>query len=201
MSVSPSTFTCSDIGLNTVTLIVTDDNGNIGTATTTVTVVGECEPIPDATLEGVVNWNSSCSAKDIHIILMNNDVSGLNYAFDTEVDETGHFSTPFFEAGTYDIYVKVDGYLTRLYANTVLAEGLNFQTVDGIIPGDINGDDFVNLLDFSVLTASFGAMVGEENYNSISDFNCDGTINIIDVSILASSFGLVGAIPPLLSTE
>ena len=40
MSVSPNSFTCSNIGNNTVTLTVTDVNGNTSTATATVTVVG-----------------------------------------------------------------------------------------------------------------------------------------------------------------
>jgi hypothetical protein len=40
MSVSPSSFNCTNIGSNTVTLTVTDVNGNSNTATATVTVVG-----------------------------------------------------------------------------------------------------------------------------------------------------------------
>jgi hypothetical protein len=38
MSVSPSTFGCSNLGLNEVTLTVIDVNGNVATATATVTV-------------------------------------------------------------------------------------------------------------------------------------------------------------------
>lgn len=40
ISVSPTTFTCADIGANTVTLTVTDVNGNVSTGTATVTVNG-----------------------------------------------------------------------------------------------------------------------------------------------------------------
>jgi hypothetical protein len=38
MTVSPSSFTCSDIGENTVTLTVTDNNGNSSTGTAIVTI-------------------------------------------------------------------------------------------------------------------------------------------------------------------
>ncbi|MFC4721367.1 hypothetical protein ACFO5O_03455, partial [Geojedonia litorea] len=44
MSVSPSTFDCSNVGPNTVTLTVTDVNGNVETGTATVTVKDEVKP-------------------------------------------------------------------------------------------------------------------------------------------------------------
>ncbi|MDB5267564.1 MAG: hypothetical protein JWP58_604 [Hymenobacter sp.] len=42
--VSPSAFTCSNIGPNAVTLTVTDTNGNVSTATATATVVDNTAP-------------------------------------------------------------------------------------------------------------------------------------------------------------
>lgn len=50
LSVAPSTFTCSDIGVNTVTLTATDDYNNTSTCTATVTVVGAV-PIPSITVD------------------------------------------------------------------------------------------------------------------------------------------------------
>ena len=43
--VSPSSFTCANIGPNTVTLTVKDDSGNVSTATATVTVRDATAPI------------------------------------------------------------------------------------------------------------------------------------------------------------
>ncbi len=45
MSLDISTFDCSMIGDNTVTLTVTDDSGNIATCTSTVTVTDETAPV------------------------------------------------------------------------------------------------------------------------------------------------------------
>ena len=45
VTVSPTTFNCSNIGLNTVTLTVTDIHGNVRTATATVTVVDVSAPV------------------------------------------------------------------------------------------------------------------------------------------------------------
>ena len=44
-SVSKSTFNCSNVGANTVTLSATDASGNVGTATATVTVLDTIKPV------------------------------------------------------------------------------------------------------------------------------------------------------------
>ena len=44
MSVSPSSFTCANVGANTVTLTVTDVHGNVNTATAVVTVADQTAP-------------------------------------------------------------------------------------------------------------------------------------------------------------
>src|SRR5688572_14838227 len=45
MSVTPSTFTCANVGANVVTLTVTDVNGNTSTCTSTVTVQDNVPPV------------------------------------------------------------------------------------------------------------------------------------------------------------
>jgi subtilisin-like proprotein convertase family protein len=45
ISVSPSSFTCANVGLNTVTMTVTDVNGNSSTCLSIVTVVDDVDPI------------------------------------------------------------------------------------------------------------------------------------------------------------
>jgi hypothetical protein len=45
ITVSPSNFTCADVGSNTVTLTVTDTNGNINTGEATVTVKDLIKPV------------------------------------------------------------------------------------------------------------------------------------------------------------
>ncbi len=61
MSVSPSTFTCSNLGTNTVTLTVRDIYGNIGTSTATVTVIDTTLPTIVAPAAIATTTNAGCT--------------------------------------------------------------------------------------------------------------------------------------------
>ena len=69
LSVSPSTFDCADVGDNTVTLTVTDNNGNVSTCTTTVTVEDNVAPtavcVAPFTVQLDASGNASITAADI----------------------------------------------------------------------------------------------------------------------------------------
>ena len=68
LSVTPDTFSCADIGPNTVTLTVTDSIGQTDTCTATVTVVDTTAPMAlcqDITIQLDGNGNASITALDI----------------------------------------------------------------------------------------------------------------------------------------
>lgn len=49
--------------------------------------------------------------------------------------------------------------------------------------GDLNGDDFINVVDFSILLSKWGTS------DAVADLNKDGVINVVDFSILLSNWG------------
>lgn len=65
--------------------------------------------------------------------------------------------------------------------------------IDGIvkirIPGDLNGDDVVDILDAIMLSNAFGTSPGDPAWNPDADLNGDGIVDIIDAILLANSFG------------
>jgi uncharacterized protein YrzB (UPF0473 family) len=68
ISVSPSTFDCSNVGANTVTLSVLDVNGNVGTCDATVTVEDNVAPTAicqDITVQLDANGEVVITAADI----------------------------------------------------------------------------------------------------------------------------------------
>jgi hypothetical protein len=68
----------------------------------------------------------------------------------------------------------------------------NNFTADGFfsvtIPGDINGDGTVNILDAIMLSNAFFARPGDSNWNPNADINGDGVVNILDAILLANHF-------------
>jgi hypothetical protein len=57
-------------------------------------------------------------------------------------------------------------------------------------PGDLNGDGYRNVSDFSMFVACYGSHVGDENYDTKADLNGDGFINVADFSMMASVYGV-----------
>jgi hypothetical protein len=56
------------------------------------------------------------------------------------------------------------------------------------LPGDINGDKKVNILDAIQLANAFGTKPGNPNWNPNADINCDNKVNILDAIVLGNYF-------------
>jgi parallel beta-helix repeat protein len=57
------------------------------------------------------------------------------------------------------------------------------------LPGDLNGDGTVNILDVIQAASAFGSSPGQPRWNSQADINKDGLINILDLILIATNFG------------
>jgi hypothetical protein len=67
------------------------------------------------------------------------------------------------------------------------------STSNAAIPGDINGDGVVNVLDLRILADAFGSKPGDPRWNSKADLNGDGKIDLSDLAILATHYGRTDA--------
>ena len=86
-------------------------------------------------------------------------------------------------------------YTISATADSVLGENETSDNtfVDGwilvTIPGDINGDKTVNILDAILVSKAFGARPASPNWSPNADTNDDGLVNLLDAISLAGTFG------------
>lgn len=184
---------CPDLSLN-----IGDpcDDGNDGTENDSVTSSCECigEPIL-ASLTGSAEWINTCGPRDMTFTFYEVGTSTLVELFNSSISGDGTYSLSNVPVGTFDIFIKIDGVLQNGYLNQVVSIDTNNLNLGSFTPGDINGDNGVNITDFSLVSAAFGSVEGDPNYNPLADMNCDGGVNIIELSLLNIGFGMSGDFP------
>lgn len=97
------------------------------------------------------------------------------------------FSTNF--TGAVDVYVKGRTFLRKV--QTGVTAGLNCCSFS-LNNGDCDGNNLVDIGDYSLLASRFDRVVGETLYDIRADLNGDGIVDIADYALLAANFDGVG---------
>jgi hypothetical protein len=114
----------------------------------------------------------------------------------TTTDGNGAFTVNGIPTGTYDVEVKHAQSLSLKANGLVFVAGTSTSQAFGtLLAGDVNNDDAVTIIDFSILRASFGLAQGDAGFDPRADLNGNGGVDILDFSILRSNFGLGGPVP------
>jgi alpha-tubulin suppressor-like RCC1 family protein len=103
----------------------------------------------------------------------------------------GSYSVSGLPTGTYNIGVKGPKWLRKTLTG-VSVSGQVAGISPSLLAGDINGDNVVDLNDFSLLAEAFGSDSSSANWNVYADLNCDGVVDLNDFSLLAANFGVAG---------
>lgn len=134
LNVVPSSFNCSNIGINTVTLTATDNSGNVSTATASVTVL---PAINDEAL--TASSNAICSGKNATITTASS-VAGVRYNLRNDATNAIIVGPV---TGTGNSMSFNTGYLTSNTTFNVYAEtnpiyyGLDFDGTNDVINTNI----------------------------------------------------------------
>ncbi len=126
-------------------------------------------------LKAIVYYNST------------NESGNSGSIIETSAEATNAFknaiSSPYYAANNFGSllkYTKVLPLLTTAITNTVTPI---------LKPGDVNRDGRVDILDFQLLSNSFGKLPGQTGYDGRCDFNSSNTVDILDFQILSNNFG------------
>lgn len=188
-SASQTSFTDSNIGGNVITLTVQDVGNNTADCMANVTVT----PAPTAltislVLEGRmgnINGTYTIQLYDATGTTLIQTFTPTVSSPDTDITLTN--LTP----GTYRIGVKEAKFLQRV-TDLTLATGNNSLNVGTLLAGDTNNDNFVTILDFSLLASTFNLASTDNGYDARADFNGDNQVSATDFSLLAVNFNTAG---------
>ena len=108
---------------------------------------------------------------------------------------SGSFTVAGVPAGTFDVEVKQAQALSRRASNVAfITNTATSQSFGTLFTGDVNNDNAVTIVDFSILRTSLGLSAGQAGYDERADLNGNTTVDILDFSLLRSNFGLAGPV-------
>jgi glucose/arabinose dehydrogenase/PKD repeat protein len=110
-------------------------------------------------------------------------------------DTIGNFYVPGIAPGVYTIAIKNGQSLQVVRASQLLSTGVVSLDFGTLKMGDINGDNFITLLDLGQLTSSYNKGVGDPEYVPLADLNGDGFVTVLDLGILIQNYNTSGETP------
>ncbi|TVR79637.1 MAG: hypothetical protein EA409_08985, partial [Saprospirales bacterium] len=147
-------------------------------------------------LSGNVNVLSACAGRVLQVSFYAAGTDELVSSQSGTLDSMGNFSIDGVIAGSYDVFVKIDGYLQKGIAGINVGENsLPDLVFDSLVAGDVNGDNIVGQSDLDALIQAYNTLIGDAGFNAAADFNCDGKVDINDLTKLIENFGETGDIP------
>jgi hypothetical protein len=131
----------------------------------------------------VPNWSYP-----LNVTLISN---GQTETYQVEADESGSFSLLNLTPGEYEAGVQSEHSL-REVDNITIISGINSHNFGSLREGDVDHNNFINIIDFSILSTNFGMCEGTAGYDERADFNGDNCVILVDFSLLSSNFGEEG---------
>ncbi len=118
---------------------------------------------------------------------------GCPQALTSRTEDDGSFALPGVWPGTYDVLVKAYNTLARRTDGVLVgAEGASVD-LGQLASGDVDDDNRVSILDYSLLATSYGKLRGSPGYDLRADLNGDGRVDAADSALLAAHYGEQGA--------
>jgi len=152
------------------------------TITGTVSLQGRPAP-PDA------SW-----VTPLNVTFYFTGTSTVYKSVDVTTTNTGVFTVTGVDLWTWDIRVKGLHTLANKKNNVTVITVTAPIDFGLLYEGDADGNNRVNILDFSILATAYGKQSGQPGFDLRADFNNNGRIEILDFSLLATNYLMQGDI-------
>jgi hypothetical protein len=159
-------------------------------------------PGPPAVLVGHVTWEGRPAQPDpanrLPITLTLQLGAGVTRFPNQLTDASGVFTVPVdaLPAGVYTWRADGASWLVTEGTTTLTGAPETRQEMGRQLAGDVNDDNLVDIVDFSLLQAGFGRACGQAGYDERADFTGDCLVDIADFALLRANFGRAGAQRP-----
>lgn len=151
----------------------------------------------NTTLQLTTEYPALCPGRLAKLSLYKPDSQVLVHFQSRSINEEGEVVFPNLPVGTFDLYLKPEGYLQVYLGQVELLPEENLAIIPAVFQaGDITGNNGINVADASAISSSFNTGVADPGYNYLADFNCDNYISILDFSAIIPGFNTTGAVPP-----
>ncbi|UTW64117.1 T9SS type A sorting domain-containing protein [bacterium SCSIO 12741] len=202
LTVSPATFTCSEVGANTVTLTATDANGNVSSATATVTVQDNVAPVVvTQNLNVTLNATGTISITASQVDNGSSDACGI----DTMVVSPSSFTCA--DRGSNTVTLTVtdnNGNVSTETAQVTVEGNAEFETTTVVTQVDCK-DNATGAIDLSISGGTLPYTYSWSNGDTTEDISnlLAGTyqVTVLDANSCDITLGDTVTEPPLLTAS
>jgi len=145
-------------------------------------------PVTTAALNGRVAVQGMSSAPPLNVTVMQNGTHV--YSGQVTPNASGMFQMTGLPTGTLSVRIKHPQRLA--VAQTITLPHTGVIDFGLLRAGDVNDDNQITLVDFSLLIGTFNRRTGDTGFDPRADLNGDGAITLVDFSLLAGNFNQVG---------
>jgi hypothetical protein len=146
-------------------------------------------------ISGVVTLYGSVTESEPIQFTLHSLGGAQRWAQTLTLNSDGSYTLPNIPVGIYTLGIKGSRWL-RSTVTSVTVGASQASASATLTPGDLNGDNVIDLNDFALFAAAYGSEPTSPNWNPNADLNCDGEVNIEDFSLLAQFFGETGGPAP-----
>src|SRR5262249_34960166 len=102
--------------------------------------------------------------------------------------------------GSFQFHLPKKSFILHVKGSKWLAKNVRVDASNGdvtgvtvtLLPGDVTGNNQVNVGDLSDLADAFFTSEGDPFWNPQADLNCDNSVDIADLALLSDSFFMDG---------